>query len=262
MGGQIPPKKIYKFAFWRRKLQTEMNVLEVCAQNPEFLRAADLCHFRLTCTTARKLLPKRLMNRNIACELSVGSLAQLKYAHEFLGFPLNWRVCVAAAANGEIECLSYAHEKGCPWDKSVCFEAAANGHLGCLIYAHKNGCPWDKWACEAAVRHGHVKCLEYLHKNGCPWDEFVCIIAAENNRPECLRYAHENGCPWDERVCIIAATNEHVECLQYAHRNGCSLDGLLCAEEASIPCLRYLRENGFTWWDEDTQGARPAFARI
>ena len=31
--------------------------------------------------------------------------------------------------------------KGCPWDKWTCRAAAENGHLECLKYAHENGCP-------------------------------------------------------------------------------------------------------------------------
>ena len=39
----------------------------------------------------------------------------------------------------DLECLKYAHENGCPWDKKTCSEAALNGHLECLQYAHENG---------------------------------------------------------------------------------------------------------------------------
>lgn len=29
------------------------------------------------------------------------------------------------------------------WDESTCTAAAQNGHLETLKYAHENGCPWD-----------------------------------------------------------------------------------------------------------------------
>ena len=48
---------------------------------------------------------------------------------------------IIAARNGHLECLKYAHENGCPWDKFTCADAARNGHLECLKYAHENDCP-------------------------------------------------------------------------------------------------------------------------
>jgi hypothetical protein len=37
---------------------------------------------------------------------------------------------------GHLECLKYAHENGCEWDRYTCSNAAFNGHLECLKYAH------------------------------------------------------------------------------------------------------------------------------
>ena len=34
------------------------------------------------------------------------------------------RTCSEAARGGHLECLKYAHEKGCPWDEETCSEAA------------------------------------------------------------------------------------------------------------------------------------------
>ena len=57
---------------------------------------------------------------------------------------LGRRTCSYAAEGGHLECLKYAHEKGCPWDAKTCSEAAQRGHLECLKYAHEKGCPWDE----------------------------------------------------------------------------------------------------------------------
>ena len=72
------------------------------------------------------------------------------------------------AKNGNINCLRYAHEKGCLWNIKTCKDIAFSGHLNCLKYAHENGCPWDKRTCESAIRTVHLDCLEYAHENGCP----------------------------------------------------------------------------------------------
>ena len=92
---------------------------------------------------------------------------------------LNLEYSYKAASKGHLDCLRYAHEQGCTWDKNTCYRAAENGHLDCLRYAHKNGCPWDKETCEYAALKGHLECLQYAHENGCPWDESVCAFAAQ-----------------------------------------------------------------------------------
>ena len=46
------------------------------------------------------------------------------------------------------------------------------GHLECLKYAHENECPWDKETCSSAAESGHLECLKYAHENGCHWTYF------------------------------------------------------------------------------------------
>ena len=46
------------------------------------------------------------------------------------------KTCQIAARDGNLECLKYAHEIGCPWDKETCTQAALNGHLDCLSFYH------------------------------------------------------------------------------------------------------------------------------
>ena len=58
---------------------------------------------------------------------------------------------------------------GLPWG-DTCTAAAANGHLACLKYAHENGCPWNSTTCEAAAAAHHLTCLQYACENGCPWN--------------------------------------------------------------------------------------------
>ena len=122
--------------------------------------------------------------------------------------------CYYAAKNGHLECLQYAHENRCPWDKNTCYMAAKNGHLECLQYAHENRCPWDKNTCYMAAYYGQLECLRYAHENGCPWDEWVCGAAAYFGQLECLQYAHEHGCPLDKGF-FDAVRNEQLDCLKY-----------------------------------------------
>ena len=60
------------------------------------------------------------------------------------------------------------------WWTSCC--AASEGHLECLTYAHENGCPWHERTCSYAAEFGHLECLKYAHENGCPWNEETCFM--------------------------------------------------------------------------------------
>ena len=42
---------------------------------------------------------------------------------------------------GNLECLRYLHENGCPWTASAYLAAAEGGHLDCVRYIVENGGP-------------------------------------------------------------------------------------------------------------------------
>ena len=83
-----------------------------------------------------------------------------------------------AALNGQLECLKYAREHGCPWDEYTC-TLPPNGHLECLKYAREHGCPWNEEDVRVCRQNGHLECLKYAHEHGCPWDEETCEYAAD-----------------------------------------------------------------------------------
>ena len=83
------------------------------------------------------------------------------------------------------------------WNTETTSYASSNGHLDCLKYAHEKGCPWDKYTTRYTTIYGHFDCLKYAHKNGCPWNEQTTLNAVCNGYLDCLKYALENGCPWD-----------------------------------------------------------------
>ena len=107
--------------------------------------------------------------------------------------------------------------------KNICSESAKYGALNCLKYAKENNCPWDKYTCSNAASNGHLECLIYAKENNCPWDTFTCSSAAENGHLNCLTYAKENNCPWDEYTCSFATLYGHLDCLKYAKENNLSL---------------------------------------
>ena len=163
-----------------------------------------------------------------------------------------WSVwtCADAALGGHLECLTYAHEEGCPWHDATCSFAALGGHLECLTYAHENGCPWTSNTCLSAASGGHLDCLIYAHENGCPWHAETCAAAADKGHLACLKFAHENGCPWSDSTCARAACGGSLECLTYAHENGCHWSSWTCSNAAvkgQLECLAYALGNGCPW---------------
>ena len=103
--------------------------------------------------------------------------------------------CEEAASNGQLECLKYLHEHGCPWDEETCWYAAKNGHLECLKYAHEQGCPWNVWTCWYAAKYGHLECLKYAHEHGCPWDAKTYFCAMSNGNMEVILFLIEREHP-------------------------------------------------------------------
>src|SRR3989442_219830 len=86
-------------------------------------------------------------------------------------------------------------------------ESARDGYINCLKYARENGCKWDKRTTAYAAKNEQIECLKYARENGCEWDEETTAVAALNGKIECLKYARENGCKWDEWTTKYATEN-------------------------------------------------------
>ena len=125
--------------------------------------------------------------------------------------------CLRSAQRGHLECLRYAHEKGCPWDKDICTEASSNGHLECLRYAHEHGCSWDEWTCYYASE-GHVECFRYALENGCPSPG----------------YTLKNGCPFPDFTLLFV----HSSVVPYLHHHGIAI-----SEDNSDDLRTHIREH-------------------
>ncbi len=185
-----------------------------------------------------------------------GNLECLKYAYEngcpFVVARHLLNATAAAAAGGHLECLKYLHYLDIfLWDSTTTRCAAEGGHLECLKYAREIGCEWDSLTTEFAARNGHLECLKYAHSPGsgepCPWNIETAQYTARNGHLQCLKYAHEHGCPWDEMTPALAADGGHLECLKYAHENGCPWNFLTiyyAENNNNFECLKYAYENG------------------
>lgn len=185
-------------------------------------------------------------------------------------------LCDAAAAGGQLECLTYLHDRRVPISHHTATAAAGGDsqrHYDCLLHLHAQGCAWTVETTAAAARAGNFGCLKFAHREGCPWDVTTCIAAAEGGHLQCLQYAHLHGCAWpthektkvlesvvhvfgfyvasmDTRVCEAAATHGSLDCLTYACAHDSPLSAKCCESAASIgsvECLRYLHDQGCPW---------------
>lgn len=199
--------------------------------------------------------------------------------------------CIQAARYGHLECLQYAHIKGCSLELDATFQlenleveanalniAILGGHLECVRYARKNGCYLDNNAYIIAVIMGKNNIIKYIHNQGISWpDEFVAMCARYGN-VDGLKYAVEHGAPYlkstfdvkiNDRGRIIgnfspdeiAAVYGHIDVLRYL----CEKEypkGEETADNAilhgNIDCVKFLIENNYPysqinnkWWTED-----------
>eukprot|EP01032_Pedospumella_encystans_P010466 gene10466-12227_t len=148
-----------------------------------------------------------------------------------------------AAQGGQVECIKYLHENGCPWDTDAITEAASRGFLDCVTYLHTNGCPWNTYTMKEASYNSHMKCVEYLYVNGCPWDatalSLVQAAAGEKGSMSCLKYLIEErgvDVQLDAEVFGAAFVKGNLASVQYLLEMGCELE-----PSARLPlCLAYL----------------------
>lgn len=187
----------------------------------------------------------------------MGWLDCLTFLHE-MGCPWDASACSNASKNNHLDCLKYAHTHGCPWDAQTTCQALQLLHTECFLYARDHGCPCDAASCSAAARFGKLALLIFAHENGCPWDEKTCDSAARADSLDCLRYAHEEGCPWGTSTCAAATGAGNLMALVYAHEQGCPWDETTCqkaAEHGHLACLVYAHDQGCPWDDATTVAA-------
>jgi hypothetical protein len=136
-------------------------------------------------------------SRTINAAAEQGNLEMVKYcvANEC---PIYEYTCACAAGGGHLEVLKYLHEEvKAPWDFRTATRAAQNGHLHILEYlVERKFDKYDEYACERAAESGHLDCLKYLRETAkAPWDEDAVRVAHEENQTECVQYLLENDCP-------------------------------------------------------------------
>jgi len=155
-------------------------------------------------------------------------------------------VCCYAAKNGNLECMTFAHEHGCAMTDKTIIAAAKGGHIDCMIYAHTHGCHLTVKTTRVAAGYGRLTCLMYAIEHGCPCDEFTYYRAIAGGHLECLRYLDQHVCPRSHHPILTAVAWEQPHCIPYLHQRGDHWIGngreYCCTNDTNL--LKYFRDHG------------------
>ena len=101
-----------------------------------------------------------------------------------------------AAEYGHIECLKVLHQQfgTAWWDVRITGSASIGGQLECLQFLHETGCPWDERTTTCAASKAKLHCLRYAFEHDCPFDDDLVMRAVRTVSPDsvnCLQYLIE-----------------------------------------------------------------------
>ena len=112
-------------------------------------------------------------NPSIKCNLqqvgweaaSHGHIDLLEYFKEHLHYVYNESTMEGATLGCKLDTMKYLYAQKCPWDKRVVNTAIAMGHVDCLRFALQHQCPYDKEeAIKEAKEHEDEACVELMLK--------------------------------------------------------------------------------------------------
>lgn len=172
----------------------------------------------------------------------------LRFVVDHLNGTWSTQVAAAAALNGNLQSLQFAHQSGCPWDEDTCRCAAYSGSIKCLVYARENGCPWTGRTILAAAS-GQIRSDNYPSASAVGATEF-----SVGAHLECLEYALSHDCPLDgshTTTAVLAAAQSG---------NGAGLS-LLAKHGVAIPPAAYLATFSQRASAAGAKGDNPSAAR-
>ena len=180
----------------------------------------------------------------------------IHYLCTFRGYLWDASVPEAAAANGQLETLTWLHDhrpRGETWNYDVCDAAAEKGHLACLQYVFDKGFPFSSQGLNAAALGGHYECVKFLldqnAKAPVGWDptrSHAADYAAKGGHIDILRLLQEHGVPWTDDTALNAAVGGDFDCFRWLVNKGCPYGREACFEAAAIeghvPLVRWFIE--------------------
>lgn len=196
-----------------------------------------------------------------------------------------------SAESGNVELFKVADKLFCPWyedlRRDLCRSNGSGNHTICADQ-HVEYADVDNSIIYAAIEHGHLEMTQYLVRNNFPVfgfyhheqddddddfaEEFLpdligydasnaYMIAARFGRLDILKYLCESGdveknhffIATDRIIHDFAAIGGNVECLKYLREQGFTFSAQVCngaAESGNPSCLEYLRSQGCTITEE------------
>ena len=178
----------------------------------------------------------------------------------------------AAAINGHLDCLKYAHKYGRTTDiEFTCHNAAYYGHYECLKYAYENGFTWNKlytlnllgtdnknYIIRKLLNEKYLEIEEEIINEASVNNNFKVIKLLNRICPDALtfsKYIIKNNYSWDASLTKLIVSVGNLNALKIYRKYKCPWIGeQICSESAfngHLDCLKYAHENGCKW-DENT----------
>lgn len=184
---------------------------------------------------------------DVSCEHAVlsGNLDCLKYVLE-VGCPVTQRAFTAAVKYGHIDCVKHMHNiVGKTLESPFnCDVAASRGQLDCFKYLYEHDFRCSYTAAFCATQAGHLHILQYM--NTLPgkhcWFQSCPRAAAVQGHLDLLQFFNDNGYPWNDAIIALCAKHGHLHCLTYLHEHGCPWDMGTCSSAVygdQLDCLKY-----------------------
>ena len=135
---------------------------------------------------------------NIAIESQNKEIIDFFYDTGNYNFQSNHMMYLAQFGN--LELMKYIYAKKCPMDNETTTEASRKGQLECLKWAIDNGCPYD-YALRNAAHTGKLDCIKYLVEEKKEYADLITVeLAAESGSLECIKYLHSINAPFRKSV--------------------------------------------------------------
>jgi ankyrin repeat protein len=219
-------KIINSIYLWKSRLEYEY-VCEFAAQGGNY-------HCLKYLYESDNLIGSFYWNRILKIAAEYGHLQIIIYSHQH-GCKLNKRAYIAAALNGNLDCLKYLIEYGDYWQYGTIENALLFGNYDLSVELSSGGSNFiaEEEFCKnnyiaiilrLAVLGGNLDCLKLIynyinHQNNYIYFNYGTMysfaIAAKFGRLDCMKYMYENGCSIDSRAIKYAKKYGHLDCVEY-----------------------------------------------
>jgi hypothetical protein len=207
--------------------------LLACMSHPDWRLSV-----RLTCRRGRDLFPNGTRTRTAAMGKR---LATARWSVEEARLPPKYNngLCVGAAAEGNVEVLHWAFQRGLgDRHQTVCRAAGLHGHVHVLEYMSGVSLVLPPALARAAMDGGAsggcIRAMEWALAHGASPQAQDCSAAAARGRVAALCWLRAHGAPWTTEVLSLSFLGGHEDLFLRCLREGCPVGAatLVCVANA------------------------------